>query len=222
MARRRRNRSGEQQARGGTSSAAVGMARVPAAFPPQINANTLVRKTVRYSAAASGSGGVNFQALRFPISALGGLAASTTVLYPIVEAVKLLRITIWSPAVEDTTAHTWSGQAAVKWHGLNNYNPGVMVQDQSLSNSRPACVSVRPPPGSDASFWLSTNDSQDLCQLIFDKGATVDVDMICAVCFQGSPSPVYPVSGVITGVMYGIPLDGSTDILRNVSLPFAT
>lgn len=217
----RRKQTGERQAKAGASSNAVGMARIPNSFPPQINTNTIVRKTVRY-VAASTSVAVTLSADRFAISVLGGMASTTTNLYPIAEAVKLNRITIWSPAVEDTTAHTWSGVASVRWLGLNNYNPGIMVSDQALSNARPACVSVRPPPGSDASFWMSIGDSANVVQLAFSQGATVDLDVLIAVAWQGSPSPAYPVTGVTPGVLYGIPLDGSTDILRNPSLPFAT
>jgi hypothetical protein len=59
-------------------------------------------------------------------------------------------------------------------------------------------------------------------KLVAPAGTIVDVDMTVVLNANTTTATSYSVSGATVGYVYGLPLDGGSDILRPVGLPYIT
>lgn len=169
--------------------------------PPEFVPTICAGHRFRFSAAAATFVAVS----RTTLLNLVSVAATTTLQYRVMAAIKLKRIRIWGQPPALGSASTL---AQVEWLGVNS--PSVVHSDSSMG-VEPCMVDTRPPPLSSCSWWSTGGGATDtLCNITCPAGAIVDVDVtIRFIDSEGATASEAGTGGASTvGVVYYNYLDG--------------
>ncbi len=186
------------------------------ADPPQIPSNVSITRTWRFKStgdAAQVISGADLAAMA------GGICSvANTTLALLAFSCKVHRISIWSPP---------SAQGAVvtnrlEWYGPDGVDVYKEVSDSSMSVSRPAHLSARPPAGSLASFVVGPNTANAVLSITAPTGSIIDVHCTHVLYDNAAASATYTVAAGTLGVLYYLPLDGASDVFLPVALNTTT
>ncbi len=174
--------------------------------PPQIRANVELTHRYRFTSSSGTAKTITDSLL---MGAAGALATSTTVGAPLYQAVKLKRVSIWTPPASQGAAASCS----ILWAPGNivSGGRGTEVSDTTVSVAEPAHVTSVPPRGSVASFWQNGNTGQALMQLVAPSGSIIDVELQLVLA-DGAASLATPLVlvGATAGAVYYGALDNTT------------
>ncbi len=185
--------------------------------PPQFTSSFIVRKKLRFKAAAAGTTALT------PASFgdLWCVAATATSAYQLAQFVRLRKIEMWGPMASDlvpvTVSCDWTGSANPGTFGRSN-----RVSDTSIGASEPAYISTSPPAGTQISEWLASNSPQALCSLTYPLGTVIDVTYELVVRDDGTANAVTgAVAGATVGANYVRALD-SVSATNLVPISYST
>jgi hypothetical protein len=189
--------------------------------PIQLNPNITFRKKYRFLANSAPTFSTSFTNSTICGSA-GGMATDSggTLLNFLAQAVRVHSIEIWG----FTTASPNTSTITLIWGTSGtpgSYDPQQLVTDSAVGTAMPAHIKTQPPKGSDQAMWLVPS-GDPFMRLASPAGSIVDVDMTVVLNSNTTNATGYTVSGATQGYIYGIPLDGSSDVLRPVGLPYIT
>ncbi len=141
--------------------------------------------------------------------------ANTTLRY-LATSVRVHRVSVWSPPASQGAAAT----CTLEWKTFQG-DEYKEVSDSTLSVSRPAHISTKPPPGSLA--WLPMGVSSSTCfDLTAPVGSIIDVQCTHVLNDTAVAGSSYAVGAGSLGVVYYLPLDGGTDVYLPVGLNTTT
>jgi hypothetical protein len=168
--------------------------------PRQINSvNPSFTKTYRYNT-SSGSSLITTDSLLY---AAGGVAATTTSLFPIVGSFKILSIKMWAPCVNNALV-----SCSVEWVG-GLFSPTKKITETSNSVTTPARLRTTPPEGSASSFWQGIGENNSLFTISSDVSNTiVDVVLQCILNDNSLSLIAKTVVAATVGNIYYLGLDG--------------
>ena len=91
-----------------------------------------------------------------------------------------------------------------------------------MSRAIPDHVVGSPPRGSEASLWAVSGTGLDMFTLTAPIASIIDVDITFVLNDTGSAGSTYSVASGVVGVLYYLPLDGTSDAYVPVSLNWTT
>jgi hypothetical protein len=143
--------------------------RVTPRHPPQFNTTLTVNHKFRFTALIAN---VSVPISRQNLLNLIFMATSATAGDRIYSAIRLRRVTVWSPILATFAPQTVS----IEWMG--QYAPSNIRSDTS-EGTQPAVISSKPPKFSSTGMWgLSGSDEADIAfNLTCPVGAVIDVDV---------------------------------------------
>lgn len=182
--------------------------------PPQIESVVSVTRTFRFRSTAGTASTISALNL---CQAFGGIGTVTnTTIATLASAVKLHRISIWTPPASQGAVATCS----VKWISATGGFTSEL-SDTSMSTAIPAHVSGRPPAGSRPSFQVAST-SDPMFEIVAPTGSVIDVHATWMIRDQSNTSDTYAAATVTLGQIYWLPLDGTADLYLPVSLATTT
>jgi hypothetical protein len=176
--------------------------------PPQIRTNVIFRHKYRFIATASSSFTVN------PIKLASAAGAMCTVANSLCsslyDSVRIRSVEVWSPAPSQGTATTatllWNQLAA----GISNMS-SIEVSDTSMSTAYPAHIKASPPRESFAANWQpASGTTPNLMTLSISTGSVVDVDVELILSDSNASTAASTVVTGVLGIVYYLPLDGTS------------
>jgi hypothetical protein len=144
------------------------------------------------------------------------VATGTTTAQPVFSSIKLHSVKLWSPSGGFNTPTA----ARILWDGQSSAEKFQSASDMSMTID-PAFVAVRPPPGSQPDWWMSSPTNTGIFTLQFSTGSVVDVDL--SFLIDGNITALSSISGLtglVSGNIYLGKLDGSSGILLPVGAPY--
>jgi hypothetical protein len=175
----------------------------PSREPPKVRLSQMVMKqTFRFSA-GSGLTGAAINSVDF--MGLLSVATASTTLTSIISAVRIRRITIYSPASSTTNANS-----EIIWAG-NEQREQIRYNTAAVSGAFPATTSSVPPANSDVSKWFDGSVAAfTVCKLTVPSASIIDIKLDYslqnAIQFY-TPNTYTGSSGLTTGYVYFGPLD---------------
>lgn len=167
-------------------------------FPPEIVATISFRKKVRYQASAGiTNGAISAQDL----ARLYGFGVTTTSLASMLDAIHLVKVQIWSPAIIGAITALEFKQETTTFIG----SPSKTISDICVSTAVPARVKAKPPPNSLSGFWIDggATSTSSVINLTIAENSVVDFTFDFRFIDNGSdPGPIFTVSGAVVGVIY--------------------
>ncbi len=193
----KRGRRGKRRPRNGRRRNESGnlITRDSPRFPNDIKQNPIESRVIRYlcTTAASNFSITPYYILQQIVATTNG----TTNAICIFGSIKLRRISLYYVPPEnsfDLTTNTLS----FAWAGASN-SPELVITDRGTATS-PACIKVRPPPNSLASFWYdfnSANVTNNLFTLTCPVGTIMDIDFDFTL--QSGSAQSVTLTGAATG-----------------------
>jgi hypothetical protein len=181
--------------------------------PPPLVTRVQITRTFRFLSSSATQQSITQTDLLGVCGAVCTVANTT--LSIIATAVKLHRISIWSPPASQGAAAT----CGVEW-ATPSYNAGPETNDTTLSVATPAHVSLTPPVNSAANFWLAPG-TDNIMVVTAPPGSIIDVHATWVLA-EGTPGPDYTVAAGTLKTVYYCPLDGASDIYLPVGLVTTT
>jgi hypothetical protein len=194
-------------------SARSAMVRAARFGPPQFSSNVTNRHSFRFTATASSSASISANNL---LGIVGNIChVANTAVMSIAGSAKLHRVSIYTPPA----AQGASATCQVTWLSATADSPSLLeMSDTSVSTAQPAHISTVPPKESGAAFWFNSS-TDPLFQIVAPIGSIIDVDISYVLNDIGAPGVAATVVTGTLGVMYWLPLDGtSSHNLTPVSL----
>lgn len=182
--------------------------------PPQLRTNVVVKHRYRFVSTSGTAQSIVADDLTGIAGAICTVANST--LSKVAKSVKLHSVEIWTPPASQGAAATCS----LEWAGASN-GPSIEVSDTTVSVSEPAHVRSVPPQGTPASFWQNAGGGQ-LMIMTCPTGSIIDVVCSHVLYDDAAAGVTYAVAAGTLGVMYYLPLDGSSDVFLPASLNTTT
>jgi len=143
-------------------------------------------------------------------------AATTTVGYRLFTALKIKRVSFWTPAETSGSpfpfTFTWQDNNTTPFQGV----PFLPINDVSIDQARGAHHAFVPPPQSMASNWLMNIDgsSNVLFNVVFAPAGTImdlEVEYVIAPnTVQGAVGIARALAGATVGVLYTSDLPSTT------------
>jgi hypothetical protein len=121
-------------------------------------------------------------------------------------AIKLKRVSIWSPITATFAAQTVS----LEFPG--SYGPSKILSDTSVG-LMPAHVTSRPPQNASNSWWSinGSNESEVLFAIVVPQESIIDVEVSMKLIDREAATAVSAaLTGVVLGTVYYGPLNGVT------------
>ncbi len=148
------------------------------------------------------------------------IAGTPTTGYQLFDYIKVRRVTVWGIAGNGANSTFANGAAtvSVEFPGLvlGSFGGGKTVTDSTLGNARPACVSLRPDPGSQSAQWqASSNNTAFVVRASDYAGAALTGAIIDVECSWRNNPDVNPVTiasaiaGAVSGNLYYGGIDGA-------------
>jgi len=180
---------------------------------PQLRTNVEFKHRYRFLASNSGTYTVTTATLG---QALGMMATTAVVAWPIVQSFKLNNIEVWScpstTGVGSTVTLLW-GDA-----GSAVNTTSREVSDTSVSSAFPAHIRTSPPRGADCAFWQVLGGAT-LFKITVPAGAVIDLHVSCILADgQNAAASSTVFVGATAGYVYYEPLDGRGGSLTAVAL----
>jgi hypothetical protein len=201
-----------QKARRNSRPAAAPLTRRRNVNPPPLVTRVQITRTFRFRSTGDAQQAITQTDL---LGVCGGVCtvANTTVTI-FATAVKLHRVSIWTPPASQGAAAT----CGVEW-STPSFNAGPETNDTTLSVATPAHVSLVPPVNSAASFWLAPG-TDAIMVLTAPTGSVIDVHATWVLSETAGVS--YTVAAGTLGSVYYLPLDGAGDVYLPVGLVTTT
>lgn len=182
--------------------------------PPQIPSNVTITRTYRFKSTSATMQSITGAQI-LGVAGAVCTVANTTLRY-LATSVRVHRVSVWSPpsaqGAEATCTLEW------KTYQGDEYKE---VSDSSMSVARPAHISSKPPQGS--LCWLPMGVSSGTClDLTAPVGSIIDVHCTHVLNDTATAGSSYAVGAASLGVIYYLPLDGSTDVFTPVGLQTTT
>jgi hypothetical protein len=194
-------------------------------IPPLIATST-VNHVFRYTNTTSSMGGplpttVSVSRAQL-LNALIMNTSNSTTNFRITNAIKINRLSIWSPAALSGTSNVGTVTCSVEW--LSAYGPTKIVTDTSMSPTFPAIIHSRPPPASLCGFWSvrGSNESEVMFNITSWTGSVVDLNVTYTIQDDTSVTTVSTTNSGAVGTVYATFLDGprSSAVYQPIQLPF--
>jgi hypothetical protein len=142
------------------------------------------------------------------------MAVTAISAYRIFDGILLESLEIWA-----CNASNLVNTASVEWTNTTGVGaPGNTISDTALGTARPLYIRTKPPPGSEAAFWISSN-THAVCEIGGPQGSVVDIVVrVSLKDNDGAVAVTAPVVGAIPGTIYFRRLDSTTtNILTPIS-----
>jgi len=153
------------------------------------------------------------------------MAATSSTVYSLLDAVRIKRVSMWAPALAQTGidsagAPTIVSNSLLTLEFTNSINGSVgtkpnRVTDVSMGAMRNACVTLKPPKDSSAGQWqsttaTSTQSAGSAIVVTAPMGAVIDItaSFFLQEHTTPNPGPVPAGASAVTGTVYQAPLDG--------------
>jgi hypothetical protein len=170
--------------------------------PPQLRSNLELSHNYRFVSSSGTATAITPASL---FGAAGGMGTvSNSAITSFFASLQILKVEMWTPPASQGSAATCS----VNWEGFNGA-PNREVSDTSVSVAQPAHVVSRPPPRSQAAFWI--NGTQTLSNTIFTlvapSGTIIDVTLRLVMFDDDVGNVNATASAVTVGLAYYLSLD---------------
>ncbi len=183
--------------------------------PPQLRSNIVIKHRYRFVSTSATAATITAGDLKGIAGAVCTVANST--LSMIADSFKLHSVEVWTPPASQGAAATCS----LEWVG-DVYGPTSEVSDTSVSVSDPAYIKAIPPSDASSAFWQGAVANDIVMILTCPVGSIIDVVCSHVLADDAAAGTTYLVAAGTLGVLYYLPLDGSTDQYTPVSLNTTT
>jgi hypothetical protein len=169
-------------------------------------AEPVLRKTFRFADTAAATAPLATFDVQ-DLSRLWMMAATTTLLYSVYTAYRIIRVTVWGAAATLGVPAT----VALEWTGAPNQSlfAGNAISDSTLSPYEYARVTATPPVGSGAAFWQNVatagSPTSGLFQLAYPANAIIqiEIDLVMITCQAAATNNGQRVAiGATVGTLY--------------------
>lgn len=179
--------------------------------PVQFESNVRSHHRYRFTATSAGTYVITDTAL---LGASGTMCTTVNAfVQSFFQSVKIQKIEVWgAPAAQGSNS-----TVSVEWFGFGN-SPNIEFSDTTLSVTKNAHVSCRPPAQSLASFWQKATGT-NLFTIVCGANAIIDIVLDTILSDEETvPTAIVVATGVV-GHVYYLSLDNATGhVLTPVSL----
>jgi len=164
-----------------------------ASHPPPLTIQPVLKMKLRFVS----TGAVAAQSFTYAnlSSMLGIIAETTTAANFLSLAFKFRGMRVWGPVATAGTPVTVS--CTMTQPSADFVTPPKTWTDTSISYDHPAFLNIRPPPGSLASKWHSSAQTDEIFSLSFPTGSTVDIDFSYVLCDLGFLTGIVIAGGTV-------------------------
>ncbi len=181
--------------------------RPRASGPAAVNQPITIRRSLRFMAKDSTAETPTTITATDIIGACGAMCTtSNSIAHPIARSFRIHRVNMWSSTV--------GKPISIVWYDEESAEKSIGTMDIPVSTSHPAHISLPPPPA-----WREWVEPTGGSVFLIEgpQYTIVDLDLTYTLS-NGSAGGTIAISTGVVGVLYFMPLDGSSDIWLPVGL----